>query len=305
MSDKVILSCDGGGVRGLATCQFLLHLEKAIAPVKLHEIFDLYTGTSVGSIVVGSIACNQDDVETSLDMYSESTLEKIFDKSWKDDVVGVAQTDPKYDGKGKLEVLEKMFGDRTLGEAQKPVGLTVYDLHARKFALLSSTDSNTANIRVSDACNASSAAPAYFPSWEVNGKWYIDGGVVANNPSIVALAQGRKLWGNGDTIYVLSVGTGYRTRPINGEDSASWGGIQWLKNGLLDVAMDESVVDFQAQAILDEKYLRVTSDLLDVDDDMDVTESGNLEALKRLGDSWWETFGERTIQLLKTAGKLQ
>jgi len=302
---KVILSCDGGGVRGLATCQFLLHLEQAIAPQKLHEVFDSFAGTSVGSIVVGTIGCLESSIQSSLDMYTEDRLNSIFDASFGDSIAGVAQTDPKYDGKGKTKVLEEMFASTMLSQASKPVSICVYDLKDRKFVSFHSTDPEAQQIRVCDACNASSAAPAYFPAWNVNGKWYVDGGVVANNPTMVGYAQGKKMWGKSVDIFVLSVGTGQRTRPIDGEDAADWGGIQWLKNGLLDVTMDESVVDFQAKAILDDRYVRVNSDLLEVNDDMDNTDSENIDALKRLGDYWWETFGDQTLALLRQAGKLQ
>ena len=61
---------------------------------------------------------------------------------------------------------------------------------------------------------------------------------------------------------------------------------------------------FQARNILDEKYLRVTSDLLEANDDMDDTSSQNLEALKQLGDYWWDTYGAQTIELLRKNGKL-
>ena len=87
------------------------------------------------------------------------------------------------------------------------------------------------SISLVSACDASSAAPAYFPCVEVNNVWYIDGGVVANNPTMVAYAEACKIWGRGQDISVLSVGTGGMEGNAKG-----WGGIQWLKNGLLDVA---------------------------------------------------------------------
>merc|ERR1711974_558191 len=174
----------------------------------------------------------------------------------------MGQDDPKYDGEGKTEFLNNYFSDIILQNATKPVCLTTYDLKARKFAILRSTEADPSGkqILVADACNASSAAPAYFPCFKVNGRWLIDGGIVVNNPTMIAYAEAKKNW-ESDDIYVVSVGTGSRTRPIDGEEAADWGGMQWIANGLLDVAMDESTVDFLAATILRDKYIRVTSDL--------------------------------------------
>jgi len=98
---KIVLSCDGGGVRGLVTAQFLYRLEEA-AGRPLHELFDLYAGTSVGAIVVASIACKKAPMSEAVDFYSQETLDSIFHKSLKDRILHKAQGSPKYDGKGTL-----------------------------------------------------------------------------------------------------------------------------------------------------------------------------------------------------------
>ena len=37
-----------------------------------------------------------------------------------------------------------------------------------------------------DAISASSAAPMYFPTYQMeNGSWMIDGGIVTNNPTLL------------------------------------------------------------------------------------------------------------------------
>ena len=45
------LCLDGGGVRGLIECEVLLEIEKRLKGKKIHEVFDLIGGTSVGAII--------------------------------------------------------------------------------------------------------------------------------------------------------------------------------------------------------------------------------------------------------------
>jgi hypothetical protein len=140
----------------------------------------------------------------------------------------------------------------------------------------------------------------------VDGHWLIDGGVVANNPTLCAYAEGVRSW-PGERLRVLSVGTGKRTRKISGKESRGWGALGWVTHDLLGVVMDESVVEYQAKTILgSDDYLRVNSDLTvasGVDDELDETSQSNLDALKRLGDTWFADFGPRALALLAGAGK--
>jgi hypothetical protein len=110
-----------------------------------------------------------------------------------------------------------------------------------------------------DVAMSTSAAPTYFPSYGV----YIDGGVIANNPSMAAIAQaldGRNQAGERATlggIKLLSVGTGASLQYIDGVNH-DWGDAQWIKP-ILNVMMDGSVgvADFECQQLLGDSYCRV------------------------------------------------
>lgn len=298
---KLVLSVDGGGIRGFASTQFLARLEEAYGK-PLGQTFDLFVGTSVGAIIVAALGAKQASATEASQMYTEEEASKIFDASMKDRMLGLAQTSPKYNGKGKKKFLENFFGDLELQSSPKPVVITTYDIENRHVAILKSyeNDPEGKTIKVADACDASSAAPAYFPSSHVNGRWLVDGGVVVNNPTIVAYAEAKALW-PGEEILILSVGTGIQIRKIDGPSSSGWGGIQWLANGLLDVTMDESVVEYQARLILGDGYVRVNTQLNVASDDMDDISSENLKALQDLGNLWFDTFGEKALGLIRRA----
>jgi len=206
---------------------------------------------------------------------------------------------------GKSKYLYQYFGDLVLQDTEKPVVLLAYDIEDRMAVQLRSTqpDPDGQRFTVADACDASSAAPVYFPAKQVNSRWLIDGGVVANNPTITAYADAVSMWPK-DEIFVVSLGTGYQVRPIKGEDAKDWGGIQWVTRGLLDVVMDETIVVQQSRRILGDRLVRVCSDLMEANDDLDDISEGNIHLLKKLGDQWWEEMGETVLSLLKSAGKL-
>ena len=88
--------------------------------------------------------------------------------------------------------------------------------------------------RWSDAALATSAAPTYFPSHEVDGHALVDGGVFAANPTIAAVVEALKRRGDEphdlspDDLLVISIGTGLHETdytPGGGEPAgASWAG---------------------------------------------------------------------------------
>ncbi len=88
----------------------------------------------------------------------------------------------------------------------------------------------------------------------------MDGGVVANNPAMAALAQAldtatanQRL----DDIRLLSVGTGLSPAFISGE-SHDWGIMQWA-HSLLDMMIGGmmGVADYECASVLRENYFRL------------------------------------------------
>ena len=57
--------------------------------------------------------------------------------------------------------------------------------------------------KIWDAARATSAAPTYFRPHEVNGHYYVDGGLVGSNPVLAALSEAVALYGSIDKIGTL------------------------------------------------------------------------------------------------------
>ena len=70
---KLVLSLDGGGVRGLATVIFLKELEKASGK-KIFDLFDFFIGTSAGGLNAMHLVINQINTSELEDFWSKDNL---------------------------------------------------------------------------------------------------------------------------------------------------------------------------------------------------------------------------------------
>ncbi|WP_198158315.1 patatin-like phospholipase family protein [Enterovibrio coralii] len=193
----------------------------------------------------------------------------------------------------------------------KHVLVVAYEIARRKPVVFKTTKPSHKNLKSADIADATSAAPTYFPTVKMKldglDAWLVDGGVVANNPTMCAISEALSAWETTiDKVKVLSVGTGYRTRKINGPASRDWGAVQWfLQGSLIDLLSDERIVEHQSATILPPaNYLRVNSELSRAvidpapDDAMDDIDADNIRKLVKLGDIWFEEYGDDAIKLL-------
>ena len=291
---KKILSLDGGGIRGAATVEYLKMIE-ANEKKLIGGLFDMFAGTSTGAIIAGAIGVCGMGAEEVAGLYNYENSNIIMNQDFWDRKLGLVQNKPKYDGVGKRKVIDSYFGQKEFGEAKKPVIIPAYDVEKRKLKVFKSFKHS--GTLAADIVDASSAAPCYFPTVKISQDYYIDGGVVANNPAMCAYAEARSMWPN-EEIKMLSVGTGITTRKINGEESKGYGCIEWAMHDLMGIVMDESAVHYQAKQILGQYYIRVNSVLDKVNDDMDDCSRGNLRALKDLAQKWFENSAESVSWLL-------
>ncbi len=310
---KIILSLDGGGIRGAATTQFLSRVEDTLNDkhnCSIRDCVDFYAGTSTGAIIALALATTNLSMKDINKLYNLQNAKLIFaeNKGWFE-IDGI--NSPKYESGGKTKILRQNFGNAKISDVDegKHVLAVTYEISTRKPVIVKSTNSAFRNYKSSEVADASSAAPTYFPTKELKDSWLVDGGVTANNPTMCAIAEAKREWKSTrlDELLVLSVGTGYRTRKINGPSSQKWGAIGWFTQGhILDVLSDEMVVAYQAKTLLSEgKYIRVNSDMkkqagLDnpPDDAMDDISASNINKLRKMGDWWFDLYGKSVVELL-------
>ncbi len=268
-----ILSLDGGGIRGIFSARILERLEQAV-PDFVGEL-DLFAGTSTGGIIALGLAAGMTPAQL-VRLYRDEGAQ-IFDDSWLDNLRDLGNlSGAKYDNTNLKKVLTREFAARavsTLDDLTKRVLIPTFDLDdgqdpRRKqdklrtwkpkfFHNYPGPDSDGAELIV-DVAMRTSAAPTYFPSY---GR-FVDGGVVANDPSVAALSQALNDQTGGQdlrNIRLLSIGTGINPTYIAGTDH-DWGYAQWAKP-IIGLMMDGvmGVSAYECAQILGDRYQRVNS----------------------------------------------
>lgn len=299
-----ILSLDGGGIRGLMTAIWLKRLEDELGK-PLHQHFDLVAGTSTGAILACAISKGM-DADRIIELYVERGRE-VFparpSRWWNraTRLISEGFSAPKYDGAGLNKVLKDVFHTTLFGTLEiKPTLITTYDVRGREARVFKNDRPEFNRLKVWELCRASAAAPSYFPAhvMRVGGVEMplIDGGVVANNPTACAIAEGVRI--NSDPghpdprgieeFVVASFGTGEATRPISIEEAKEWGALEWAIP-LIDVLFDgssDSVDYIASQLVPPENYFRFQTRLSDAYDDLDNADRTNVNALIRLGTEY-------------------
>lgn len=211
-----ILCLDGGGVRGVLTVRILMQICKKY-PNFLDNV-DLICGTSVGGILALVLAAGYTPAQC--DEVYEFAMPHIFTHNpWR----MINPFRAKYSDKYKQEIMQYYFGNRTMTDLVKPCAVVAFRLDGRKStthsffnkegwrpAIFSNMPAAAGQIqpdvdlKVWDAAMRTSAAPTYFPVF----RGYTDGGIVANNPSIIAVAKAMAHYPtvNPRTVSVLSLG---------------------------------------------------------------------------------------------------
>lgn len=260
-----ILSLDGGGIRGVLTARLLERLEKA-HPGFLSKV-DLIAGTSTGGILALGLAAGLGPQEIG-QLYKESGAQIFADSVW-DDVRDLGKLiGADYSNELLKQAMQKRIGDITLGDLQKKVLIATFDLDNEpqtpgtlrawkpKFFHNFPGEDSDADQKVVDVALRTSAAPTYFPIYQ----GYIDGGIVANNPSTCALAQALHPETGGQELQqvtLLSVGTGISPKFLP-QQNADWGLAQWAPH-LVSLIIEGNIglAHYQCRQILRERYLRI------------------------------------------------
>ncbi|MFN8771297.1 MAG: patatin-like phospholipase family protein [Neisseriaceae bacterium] len=285
-----LLSVDGGGVRGKIVATFLALLEKDLGAT-IYNTFDFFAGTSTGALITLGIAANQYSGSTISNLYEQPNLGRIFKKSllYVPYVFGA-----KYQGESKSQVFNEIFGTKRILDIPKTALATAYDFMNDKAVVFKSTKGTDSqfNPLISEVADATTAAPTYFPSvvtTEYKPRNLIDGGIIANNPSMCLISEALKQGYSLQDIKLLSFGTGVNVLENFSDTSKNWGGVRWLKNGLIDDLMlgDSSLAEYHSKMLLGKSYLRINGSLGKASDALDDITDANLANLEEAGQQWY------------------
>lgn len=262
-----ILAIDGGGIRGVFAAQILKRIKEELK-VEFPKEFEIIAGTSTGSIIAGGLAIDY-PVEKIVNLY-KTEGKSIFHRNYSNSFNWLNWKSffkSKYDCEYLKGALNNIFQDLTLSQTKTRLIIPSSDIsNGNVFVFKSSYDPNFVrdnNIKLADAILASCSAPIFFNPAKVKEYLLADGGLWANNPSLVALteAMGRRFNKRKEEIKILSLGTGMGKKYYNPKDyRKNWGLRQWGA-GLVSTVMNlqSTNVDNIVRFILgeEERFVRL------------------------------------------------
>jgi len=227
------LSIDGGGMRGLYTASYLAELEAAysvrrgVRGLDIGRAFQLIVGTSTGAIIGCGLATGVPP-QTIMELYRLHGTE-VFSKKLTNrirDILPQLITRPTYLARGEAALeaqlkqlfnattLQQVWANRRIALAIPAVNMSTYRSWVFKTPHDPSTDHRDDGRTLVEVCLASSAAPLFrslaildhrqSDSYDV----FADGGLWANNPVLVTLAEALRMVGNSDEdLEIFSLGT--------------------------------------------------------------------------------------------------
>ena len=293
-----ILALDGGGARGIYSAQILACIEQ-LNGMPVREHFDLIAGTSTGSIMAGAAAVGI-PMTRVVELF-EKESPRIFRKRW----LGSFHIQSKYSGQSLGQVIQSCVSDLTLGEISTPLMILGSDIstggvHVFKSRYLKDLGEpyvRDADVILSDAILASCAAPSYFDPVQVGELLLADGGLWANNPSIIALAEAvSKFKRSVEQVRILSIGTGHSVNLYS--QNRCWGlftgwGREKLVSYVLRLQSEASAN--MTKLLLQDRYVRLDPEI----EAWDLDDIEHLDNLKALATRDFALHNEAIIRNLK------
>jgi patatin-like phospholipase/acyl hydrolase len=246
-----ILSIDGGGIRGVFPAKILADLEddlqsRGSSRTRIYEHFDLICGTSTGGIIAIALALGV-PARQILNLYLENAglifgskvrcLSRLFYSAHKRKVLeDLVRSTFRVDGLTREPRLE---------DCKTNLCIPIFDLMQGKPSVLKTRHHKSYirdfHIPAYQVALATAAAPTYFDPYsgrytDLNGSEQhfnnkVDGGVVANNPTLIGIIEARKAFGAPlESLRVLSIGTGTQTF-CDTRTKSHWGLIYWIMGG--------------------------------------------------------------------------
>lgn len=284
MKPMRILCLDGGGMKGVFACSYLASLE-SFFKVDLAKHFDLIAGTSTGGIIALGIGANKSAADM-LKLYREHGNEIFPSMSGPRQFIRRLRFGHAYDHTGLHRVLNQTFRK---GDSEEPLkmkdavtrlcipAVNARDCSPRVFKAHHNEPqverlTRDFEITMAEVALATAAAPWYLPIAHVKEAearfTYLDGGLWANNPSVVAITEAISNYVGEekeyDCIRLLSIGlpgpAGFRN------DGKYLRGMKFIDQ-LLTYAMESSKTGahYTAKFLLDDSrhtYARVQPEAL-------------------------------------------
>lgn len=311
---KMILSIDGGGLRGMIAVAMLAELERMTGRT-CSQLFDMVAGTSTGAIIAAGIGLGISAQQLLTDVYRRG-----LPAAFRAQPQGLALYlryalggfRSLYTLDAFLELLAPFASGKKIGDFSRPiVFMTTRDVRTGSTYFVVSAGPGRERFKewpVVGAVAASGSAPIFFPPVLGN---LIDGGVgLHGNPCLAATIEAMEYIGaaagfsDGNVIH-LSIGNGYF--PNTNADGAAqrFGLIRWLRYLIEESLTDSALYQvFSTRAIyrtrIDFRRYNVFLQAQSISANLGVSLQGRPD-LRELGNGL-EALDDAAIRLMEEIG---
>ena len=217
-----ILSIDGGGIKGIFPAAVLAEIEERyLSDESIANYFDLIVGTSTGGIIALGLGAGL-TARDLRDLYHDRGREIFPAVNGLTNVAAMAcrLLKYRYDHKILTQILSGLVGDKTLADSRNRLCIPSSEAeHGEVYVFKTPHHPDyhlDADEKMLKVALSTSAAPTFFKPLEDGGYKFVDGGIWANNPTMIGLIEALSAFDvRREQIRILSLGCGNRQFKAN------------------------------------------------------------------------------------------
>jgi len=241
-----ILFVSGGGISGIVPLTYLNYIEKKTNK-KISELFDVFSGTSTGSIIVSSLNIPDEKghskftSENILNIYIKFSADVMRKDNVRQFLTLNGMLGPHLDINLLHNKLKKYFGNTQFKSLVRPTYVSSFNMNTAKIEFFNYNTCrnhfNYGEFYIADLIAANCAAPALFSAVTFNNPLlhkkvsYIDSAVISNNSFPFVFRQLLKTYPNAKKYIILYLDTGnFHISSLNLDRKRfdRWGYLNWV-----------------------------------------------------------------------------
>lgn len=213
---RVVLSIDGGGIRGIVPLRILEFLQDSFRDIDeeldIPSWVDVFSSTSTSTIFTGALMLRD---QRGKSMHKPHDILSLYIKRGKQIFSKNTGVDAQNSIYPLSFVLEHFFGGITMEDLKNHFLFVSYNSSAESSFSFSDTMDRYRNLPLSKVMMACSAYPGVFPPLKLGTMELVDGMLTTQNPAQMAYDYARLFYPT-DPIVLISIGTG--TNPEASKD---------------------------------------------------------------------------------------
>lgn len=337
MTKRLVISIDGGGVRGGIPAKVLCEIERDIfGGTSLQKYISATGGSSAGAIIATLLAVGTPITTIVEEMFSVKELKRTFTPTMLSHIPLFGRLCQKYKDDEKLRQLEEFIKrpSLTFEDVKMKLLVNTYNWTRQSVNLFHNFHpTGLPQTRIVDAVHASSCAPLYFGPYPIpiplysksfnmavndwwsensqrvngihraqNNDYHCDGGLACNTSDMTLYGLAKNYWPN-DEIFMISLGTGYDQKDNSPHKPFGSNPVGLLRADMLDTIFKapNECRSLECCLMIDcDHYLRIEHPLPEhLESAMDLVEESHIAKLLQEGERWFRTDKHKILKFLR------